>query len=77
MTFLGGERPAHFTNTSQATGRTLVLYGVREQSAKVIHQAEFEEVIGQANICENVQHALRRAEEVFEKLEVTGAVGTK
>ena len=53
----------------QATGRTLLLCGAREQPAKLIHQAEFEEVIGAANICENVQHALRRAEEVFEKLE--------
>ena len=53
----------------QATGRTLLLCGAREQPAKLIHQAEFEEVIGAANICENVQHALRRAEEIFEKLE--------
>jgi len=58
----------------QATGRTLLLCGAREQPAKLIHEAEFEEVIGAANICENVQHALRRAEEVFEKLEAASAV---
>jgi SulP family sulfate permease len=57
----------------QATGRTLLLCGAREQPAKLIHEAEFEEIIGQANICENVQHALRRAEEVFEKLEAASA----
>jgi SulP family sulfate permease len=56
-----------------ATGRTLILCGAREQPSRVIHQAEFEDVIGRANICENVQHALRRAEEVFEKLEARAA----
>ena len=49
--------------------RTLILCGAREQPAKLIHQAEFEEVVGAENICENVQHALRRAEEVYEGLE--------
>jgi sulfate permease, SulP family len=49
--------------------RTLILCGAREQPAKLIHQAEFEEVIGTANICDNVQQALRRAEEVYEGLE--------
>jgi SulP family sulfate permease len=53
----------------QATGRTLILCGAREQPARVIHQAEFEEVIGRANICDNVQDALQRAEEVFERLQ--------
>jgi hypothetical protein len=45
----------------QATGRTLILCGAREQPSKVIHQADFEDVIGPANICENVQEALRWA----------------
>jgi hypothetical protein len=35
----------------------------------LIHQGEFEQVIGAENICENVQAALRRAEEVYEHLE--------
>ena len=51
------------------TKRTLILCGAREQPAQLIHQAEFAEVIGEENICENVQEALRRAEEVFEGLE--------
>jgi hypothetical protein len=38
----------------------------------LIHQAEFSEVIGEENICENVQEALGRAEEVYERLEVKG-----
>jgi hypothetical protein len=36
-----------------------------------IHQAEFENVLGRENICDNVQEALRRAEEVYEGLETT------
>src|SRR5438105_1375389 len=52
-----------------ASKRTLILCGAREQPAQLIHQAEFAEVIGEENICENVQEALRRAEEVYEGLE--------
>jgi SulP family sulfate permease len=56
-----------------ASKRTLILCGAREQPAQLIHQAEFAEVIGEENICENVQEALRRAEEVYERLEVQSA----
>jgi SulP family sulfate permease len=56
-----------------ASKRVLILCGAREQPAKLIRQAEFEEVIGKENICDNVQEALRRAEEVFEKLESKAA----
>ena len=52
-----------------ATKRTLILCGAREQPSQLIHQAEFAEIIGEENICENVQHALTRAEEVYERLE--------
>ena len=52
-----------------ATKRTLILCGAREQPAQMIHQGEFEEVVGRENICANVQEALRRAEAVFEKIE--------
>jgi SulP family sulfate permease len=52
-----------------ASKRVLILCGAREQPAQLIRQAEFEEVIGRENICDNVQEALKRAEEVFEKLE--------
>lgn len=51
------------------TKRTLILCGAREQPSRLIHQAEFENVVGPENVCENVQEALRRAEEVYEKLE--------
>ena len=56
-----------------ASKRTLILCGAREQPAQLIHQAEFAEVIGEENICDNVQEALRRAEEVYERLEARGA----
>jgi SulP family sulfate permease len=56
-----------------ATGRTLILCGAREQPARLMHQAEFEEVVGRENICANVQQALRRAEAVFEKIEAKAA----
>jgi SulP family sulfate permease len=57
-----------------ASKRTLILCGAREQPSQLIHQAEFAEVIGEENICENVQHALRRAEEVYEGLETRAGV---
>ena len=60
-----------------ATGRTLILCGAREQPAELIHQAEFEDIIGRENLCDNVQAALRRAEEVFGKLEANAALGRK
>ena len=61
----------------QGTGRTLILCGAREQPAKLLHEAEFEEVIGKNNICENVQDAVERAQDVFEKLEATAVLGGK
>ena len=59
----------------QKSGRTLILCGAREQPAQLIHQAEFEEIVGAENICENVQVALGRAEDIFEQLEARGMVG--
>ena len=52
-----------------ASKRTLILCGAREQPAQLIHQREFAEVVGKENICDNVQAALRRAEEVCEGLD--------
>src|SRR6202521_1210722 len=55
--------------TLHASKRTLILCGAREQPAQLIQQGEFSEVVGPENICDNVQEALRRAEEVYERLE--------
>ena len=56
-----------------ASKRTLILCGAREQPAQLIHQAEFEEVVGRENICANVEEALRRAEDVFEHIKPMAA----
>jgi len=61
----------------QATGRTLILCGAREQPAKLLQEGEIEELIGQENICENVQAAVQRAQDVFEGMESKAAVGPK
>jgi SulP family sulfate permease len=60
----------------QASGRTLILCGAREQPEQLIHQGEFEEVVGRENICANVQEALSRAQAVFERSEADGALAT-
>jgi sulfate permease, SulP family len=56
-----------------ASKRTLILCGAREQPAQLIHQGEFEEVVGRENICANVEEALRRAEDVFEHIQPLAA----
>jgi SulP family sulfate permease len=52
----------------------LILCGAREQPSQLIQQAEFANLVGPENICENVQEALCRAEEVNDGLEATAAV---
>jgi SulP family sulfate permease len=61
--------------TLHTTGRTLIVCGAREQPAKLLHEAEFEEVIGRDNICGNVQEAVCRAQDVFEGMESKTSVG--
>jgi sulfate permease, SulP family len=61
----------------QATGRTLILCGAREQPAQLLHEGEVEDLIGRDNICDNVQEAVRRAQDVFENLEAKAAIGAK
>jgi sulfate permease, SulP family len=60
--------------TLKASGRELILCGAREQPLQLIRQTEFEELVGPQNICDNVQEALRRAEEAFERLQPAGNV---
>ncbi len=43
------------------SGRSLVLCGAREQPARLMRQAEFEQHVGADNICQNVESALARA----------------
>jgi len=62
--------------TLKASGRELILCGAREQPLHLIQQTEFEELVGRENICDNVQEALSRAEEAFEKLQPVGKATT-
>jgi sulfate permease, SulP family len=55
--------------TLKKSGRELILCGAREQPLRLIQQTEFEQLVGPENICDNVQEALRRAEEAFERLQ--------
>jgi hypothetical protein len=50
---------------------------VREQPSQLIHQAEFADVVGEENICDKVREALRRAEEVYERLEAKFVLAKK
>jgi len=51
----------------QESGRSLVLCGARHQPAGLIARADFHRHIGDANICDNVAEALRRASEIHER----------
>src|SRR5712692_631780 len=54
--------------TLHASNRALILCGAREQPLQLIQQSELPGLIGPENICDNVQEAIQRAEEIFEKL---------
>ncbi len=57
-----------------ASGRVLILCGAREQPAKLISGSELEHLVGRENICQNVENALARAEDVFEEIEASAAI---
>ena len=48
-----------------AAGRSPLLCGARHQPAGLIARADFHRHIGDANICDNVTEALRRAREIY------------
>ena len=52
-----------------ASGRGLILCGAREQPARLMHQAEFEEHVGAGNICPNVAAALEQAKVLNQEIE--------
>ena len=54
--------------TLQASGRTLLFCGAREQPRKLMDRAGFADVVGRENICDNVLEALARAQAVYEAL---------
>jgi SulP family sulfate permease len=51
-----------------ASGRGLILCGAREQPARLMHQAEFEEHVGSGNICPSIAEALDRAKELYPRI---------
>ncbi len=51
-----------------ASGRALILCGARDQPARLMHDAEFEQHVGIKNICPNINEALKRATEVHREL---------
>ena len=51
------------------SGRGLILCGAREQPARLMNQAEFEEHVGTGNICPSIADALERAEVLYQQME--------
>jgi SulP family sulfate permease len=47
------------------SGRTLILCGMRGQPARLMHRAEFEQIVGTENMCPSVASAISRANEVL------------
>jgi SulP family sulfate permease len=56
----------HLADLLHATGRTLILCGMRDQPARMMARAEFHEHIGDANLAPTIEAALRRAREVLQ-----------
>lgn len=48
-----------------SSGRGLILCGAREQPARLMHQAEFEQHVGVENICASIADALERAKSLY------------
>jgi SulP family sulfate permease len=51
------------------SGRGLILCGAREQPARLMHQAEFEEHVGAGNISLSISAALERAKVLYQEIE--------
>jgi sulfate permease, SulP family len=51
-----------------STGRGLILCGAREQPARLMHQAEFEQHVQAENICANITEALARAKALYPEI---------
>jgi SulP family sulfate permease len=55
----------HFADVLHASGRTLILCGMRDQPARMMQRAEFHQHIGDANLVPTVEAALHRARGVL------------
>src|ERR1700757_479896 len=56
-----------------SSGRGLILCGAREQPARLMKQAEFEQHVGSENICRSVEEALERAKQLNAEMSQQGA----
>jgi sulfate permease, SulP family len=56
------------------SGRGLILCGAREQPARLMRQAEFEQHVGAGNICASIEEALDRAREIYPQVNDRGAM---
>jgi sulfate permease, SulP family len=54
------------------SGRGLILCGAREQPARLMHQAEFEDHVGAGNICPSIAAALERAKVLRDEIQQRG-----
>ena len=50
------------------SGRGFILCGAREQPARLMHQAEFEQHVGSGNICPSIADALERAKKLHAEM---------
>ncbi len=57
----------HFADVLHASGRTLILCGMRDQPARMMERAEFHQHIGDVNLAPTIEAALRRARGVLRK----------
>jgi len=55
----------HLADRLHASGRTLVVCGVRDQPSRLLSQAEFHEHLGEANIVPSLANAAARARELL------------
>lgn len=51
----------HFADVLHASGRTLILCGMRDQPARMMERVEFHQHIGDENLAPTIEAALRRA----------------
>jgi len=58
----------HLADRVHSGGRGLILCGAREQPARLMHQAEFEQHVGAENICANITEALERARTLYQEI---------
>jgi SulP family sulfate permease len=56
-----------------SSGRGVILCGAREQPARLMKQAEFEQHVGCENICRSVEEALERAKQLHAEMAPQGA----